>query len=101
MKAQDVLPDDVNQGEFQGVMVRKGTVGAFLANARAWCDAAATRERREAAGRDIAQALPALRALGLFEVLQLRDPALRAWIEAQEAQEATGTVAARAREVIA
>ena len=47
MKAQDVLPDDVNQGEFQGVMVRKGTVGAFLANARAWCDAAATRERRE------------------------------------------------------
>lgn len=101
MKAQDVLPDDVNQGEFQGVMVRKGTVGAFLANARVWCDAAATPERREAAGRDIAEALPALRALGLFEVLQLRDPALRAWIEAQEAQEATGTVAARAREVIA
>lgn len=101
MKAQDVLPDDVNQGEFQGVMVRKGTVGAFLANARAWCDAAATRERREAAGRDIAQALPALRALGLFEVLQLRDPALRAWVEAQDAQEATKAVAARAREVIA
>ena len=97
MKAQDVLPDDVNQGEFQGVMVRKGTVGAFLANARAWCDA--TRERREAAGR--AQALPALRALGLFEVLQLRDPALRAWVEAQDAQEATKAVAARAREVIA
>ena len=61
MKAQDVLPDDVNQGEFQGVMVRKGTVGAFLANARAWCDAAATRERREA-GRDIAQAARLARA---------------------------------------
>ena len=62
-------------------MVRKGTVGAFR-RMRARCDAAATRERREAAGRDIAQALPALRALGLFEVLQLRDPALRAWVEA-------------------
>ena len=81
MKAQDVLPDDVNQGEFQGVMVRKGTVGAFW---RMRAPGATPPPRGSAAsrGRDIAQALPALRALGLFEVLQLRDPALRAWVEA-------------------
>ena len=98
MKAQDVLPDDVNQGEFQGVMVRRARW------ARSWRMRARRRRRhaeRREAGRDIAQALPALRALGLFEVLQLRDPALRAWVEAQDAQEATKAVAARAREVIA
>jgi hypothetical protein len=32
------------------------------------------------ARRDIQDALPALNALGLFDVLQVRDPALRAWM---------------------
>lgn len=81
MKAQDVLADGVEQADFRGVAVRKGTVGAFLANARVWCDAEATPAGREAARRDIEEALPALHALGLFEVLQVRDPALRAWVE--------------------
>lgn len=82
MKAQDVLPDDRDSADFQGVTVRKGTVGAFLANSRLWCDANAAPQARECAGADLREALPALRALGLFEVLEVRDPALRRWLEA-------------------
>lgn len=82
MKAQDVLPDGLNQGTFNGMTVRKGTVGAFLANARVCADPAASADALATATRDIRDALPALRALGLFEVLEVRDPALRAWIQA-------------------
>ena len=35
MRADQILPDDVNHGRFQGLTIRKGTVAAFLANARA------------------------------------------------------------------
>lgn len=82
MKAHDVLPDEMNQGTFNGVTVRKGTVGAFLANARVCLDPAAAPEAVADARRDIQDAMPALRALGLFEVLEPRDPALRKWMQA-------------------
>lgn len=80
MRAEDVLPDHLNQGNFNGVAVRKGTVGAFLANARVWCDPASGAPERATAERDLREAMPALRALGLFEVLEVRDPALREWL---------------------
>ena len=82
MKAQDLLPEHVNQGEFGGVTVRKGTVGAFLVNARIWMDRSASAQNRAEAERDIVDALPALRALGIFEVLEIRDAALRSMVEA-------------------
>ena len=82
MRAQDVLPDDVNQSSFNGVTVRKGSVGAFLANARILADPAASTAERAAAERDIIKILPALRALGLFEVLEIRDKELRAFVVA-------------------
>ncbi len=81
MKAQDILPDDAHQRELEGVTVRKGTVGAFLVNARTWCDANSSARQREAARRDIVEALPALRALGLFQVLSIRDPVLRELVD--------------------
>jgi hypothetical protein len=81
MRAEDLLPDDVNQGQFNGVTVRKGSVGAFLVNARVLSDPAASAESRAAAERDILAALPALRAIGLFDVLQVRDERLRALVE--------------------
>lgn len=83
MRAEDVLPDQVNQADVGGVTVRKGTVAAFLHNARCWSDPLGTPELRAAAQRDIEDALPALRALGLFDVLDIRDPALREWIAAR------------------
>jgi hypothetical protein len=81
MQAKDILPAGMNHSEFNGVPVRKGTVGAFLANARVCTDAKASPEAVADARRDIQDALPALRALGLFDVLELRDPGLRAWIQ--------------------
>ena len=77
MRAEDVLPDQQNEGQFNGVTVRKGTVGAFLANARLWLDAATGSAERDSAERDILDALPALHALGLFDIVQVRDARLR------------------------
>ncbi len=81
MRAQDVLPDHVNEVELGGVTVRKGSVGAFLANARVLQDPGASAEARKAAADDIGALAPALRALGLFDVLEVRDPQLRALVE--------------------
>jgi hypothetical protein len=81
MRAEDLLPDNVNQGQFNGVTVRKGSVGAFLVNARVLSDPAASAESRATAERDILEALPALRAIGLFDVLQVRDERLRVLVE--------------------
>jgi hypothetical protein len=82
MRAEDILSDQQNQREFQGVTVRKGTVGAFLVNAQVLRDTAATAEARLQAEQDIVADLPALRALGLFEVLEVRDAGLRRLVEA-------------------
>ena len=85
MRAEDVLDDQQNQGQFNGVTVRKGTVGAFLANARLWLDETTSDAERSIAERDILDALPALHALGLFDILQVRDLALRELVSASTA----------------
>lgn len=82
MRADDVLPDHANQGDFNGVTVRKGTIAAFLANATIWSDPASSGAQRATAEAHIAEALPALRAVGLFDVLEVRDPSLRRWLAA-------------------
>ena len=85
MRANQMLPDHVNAVDVHGTTVRKGTVAAFLANARVWSDPRASEPARADAAADIVDALPALRALGLFDVFDIRDDALRAWIDAQPA----------------
>ena len=85
MRAEDVLPDQQNQSQFNGITVRKGTVGAFLANARLWLDDTGGSAERSSAERDILDALPALHALGLFDILQVRDAALRELVSASAA----------------
>jgi hypothetical protein len=88
MRAQDVLPDGVDQIQFNGVSVRKGSVAAFLANAKVLADASATAEARLEAERDITEAMPALCAAGLFEVLQPRDEIVRSFVEALKSSHA-------------
>ncbi len=77
MRAQDILPDHVNTGEFNGVTVRKGTVGAFLANARTLQAEGSTQQARDEARADIVDAVPAMAALGIFDVFEISDPVLR------------------------
>ena len=83
MRPEQVLPDGLNQGEFGGITVRKGSVGAFLANAKVLEDPSASAKVRAVAERDIIDALPGLRALGLFDVLSIRNEKLRAFVEAR------------------
>ncbi|GAA5120081.1 hypothetical protein [Alloalcanivorax gelatiniphagus] len=82
MRANDILPDQQNSLEIDGTVIRKGSVGAFLANARLWLDPETEIDQRQRAERHLSELLPALRALGLFEFLEVRDPALRAWLKA-------------------
>ncbi|QGZ39051.1 hypothetical protein IP92_02735 [Pseudoduganella flava] len=83
MRAEDILPGHTDTVDLHGVTVRKGTVGAFLANALALRDPATPLGQRAAALRDIEDALPALAALRLFDVFELRDPELRAFVGAR------------------
>ncbi len=80
MRAQDILPDNVNTFEKDGVTLRKGSVAAFITNASLLRAADTTPTMREEAMRDIAEFLPSLRALGLFDVFEVRDPELRALV---------------------
>jgi len=82
MRAEELLPDHQNYFEFSnGTTIRKGTVGAFLANAKVWSDPTTESTQRRAAEQDIVEALPALRSLGLFEVLSVQDSDLQRLID--------------------
>ncbi len=78
MKAQDVLPDGEDFTTINGRALRKGSVAAFLANARILEDAGTSPADRQAAEDDFASLIPTLDALGLFDVFELRSPFLRA-----------------------
>jgi len=84
MRAEELLPDHKNAGAFNGVVVRKGSVGAFLANAKTLADPDVSDEARALAERDIVELLPALRALGLFDVFEIRDATLRAFVKERD-----------------
>ncbi|MBY9064790.1 hypothetical protein K7957_17775 [Sphingomonas yunnanensis] len=79
---EDVLADGDGHAEIDGTSARKGTVAAFLRNARRWNEAELPADERALLTEAIAHAVPVLRALGLFDVLDVRDPALRALIDA-------------------
>lgn len=83
MRAEQMLPDQTDRITLGDTTIRKGTVGAFLVNARVLTDPNAAPGDRARAEADAIDALPALRALGLFDVLEVRDPALRAWLDAR------------------
>lgn len=80
MRAHDLLPDHVDSMQTDGVNIRKGTVGAFLVNARTWLSIDADSEAKTIAETDIVGALPALQALGLFDLMTINDVRLRALI---------------------
>ncbi|MET3493330.1 hypothetical protein [Variovorax boronicumulans] len=77
MQAQDVLPDGQDFVVRNGLALRKGSVGAFLINAQLLQDPNASADAKQAAERDLIALLPALEALGLFDVFELRSPTLR------------------------
>lgn len=81
MQPQDILPDHQNEVQVNGLTVRKGSVGAFLASVRARQDPTSDDATRATAEADLRALLPGLHALGLFQVLAARDPALQRLID--------------------
>ena len=55
-------------------------VEAFVACAHQMLDPSIPETSRKAIEPHLLALLPALRALGVFELFELRDPALRAWL---------------------
>ena len=81
MRADQILPDHVDHIYLNGTTIRKGTVAAFLANARIWTDEGVSDAARAHAEADLVEGLPALRAIGFFDVVEIRDVALRTWLD--------------------
>lgn len=77
MRPEDMLEDEQDARIINGIQIRKGTLGAFIANARK-LDAypVYSTERAEILGQLRAFA-PAVRALGLLEVFEPRSEVLQ------------------------
>jgi hypothetical protein len=75
---QDVLPDGAEGVEFHGEYVRKGTIGAFIANAQLLQALPAGTPEYEDAATQLRTLKPALAAVGLFDVVTIRNPAVAA-----------------------
>lgn len=76
--AADVLPDGAEGGEFQGKFIRKGSIAAFIANAKALAGLEPGTPDYEVIADAIRDLKPALEALALFDVVEVRDPAVAA-----------------------
>ena len=81
MRPEDILAEDANYGVIDGVRVRKGSIAAFLANARILLDERQSNEAHREAERHLRELVPGVRAFGLFDVCEVRNPRLRALIE--------------------
>jgi hypothetical protein len=77
VRPEDVLPDGVEYGVFENVPVRKGTIAAFIANVRALDGLEPGTNGYDAVAEQLREAVPALTAVGLFEIFEVRSPELR------------------------
>jgi hypothetical protein len=82
VRPEDLLPAGAESGVINGVEVRKGSVAAFLANAKL-LDSVQEGSREEADVEAQIKALaPKLKALGMLDVFSVRSPRLAALIDA-------------------
>ncbi|MFC9231875.1 hypothetical protein ACFTZI_23430 [Streptomyces decoyicus] len=71
---QDVLADGQELAEFNGVLVRKGSIAAFIGNAKALENLEPGTPEHEAVAQQIRDLRPALDALELFDVVEIKNP---------------------------
>src|ERR1700722_20710132 len=76
VRAEQLLPDDQNFAELNGITVRKGTMGAFLANLRILSGMTGDAPGREAILEQLRLGIPTMRENGLFELFTFRSPEL-------------------------
>lgn len=77
VRAEDFLPDDVSSREFNGVVVRKGSMGAAIANAKILASPKSTVQEKEAAKEMLKELAPALVAIGVHEHLTWKNPEIQ------------------------
>lgn len=77
MRPEDLLPDTVNCAQVDGMTIRKGTIAAFLQNVLRWMDPGTDENARKALVEEMVDVMPALHAVGVFDVFELRDETLR------------------------
>jgi hypothetical protein len=82
VKPADVLPDGQDGTEMYGEYVRKGSVAAFVGNVRALAATEPSTPQREAIVAELRELKPALERIGVLEVFELRDPEVRALVQA-------------------
>lgn len=88
MKPEEIIPDNQNTVDCNGVTVRKGSVAAFLDSVRVFNDSASSPSQRQEAHADIISLVPSLSAIGLFQVFSIRDPNVAALVEQAQDQAA-------------
>ena len=76
VRPEHLMPDDQNFAQVNGVTVRKGTMGAFLANLRILSSMPSDSPDREAIIVQLRQGIPTMRENGLFELFTFRSPEL-------------------------
>ncbi|MGF0311290.1 MULTISPECIES: hypothetical protein [Nocardiaceae] len=82
VRPEDVLPDGAESASFDGLEIRKGTVAAFVANARALDDAEPGTEAHRELLATLEDLAPQLAAIGLFAVFEPRNPQIAQLVEA-------------------
>ena len=73
---QDVLADGQEGTTFRGEYIRKGTIAAFIINAKLLDSTQEGSPEYEAAATQLRTLKPALDAVGLFDVVTIRNPAV-------------------------
>lgn len=80
IRPEDVLPGGADDASFGGVTARKGTVAAFVANAKLLDDLPVGSPEREAVLAQLRELAPALRAVGVLDVFTPRSPEVAALV---------------------
>ena len=87
IRPEDVLADGVDVTTVDGLDVRKGTVAAFVANAKKLALLEPDDASREPLERQLRALAPALRAVGLLDVFAPRSAAITAILGQDEASD--------------
>lgn len=81
IRPEDVLPEDENYTEIDGIKVRKGTIAAVLQNAAILSSSLASHPEKEAAEKTIAELAPGLVVLGMHEHVTWKNPSIQKMVE--------------------
>jgi hypothetical protein len=77
VRPEDLLPTGVDSGVINGVEVRKGTVAAFVANAKRLEALSPDSDEYGELAHQLRAAKPLLAAIGVLDVFEARSPRLK------------------------